>query len=187
MAEKGEVFVTREEAAMRLGFSVGELRRRERLGQIKYAKKGSHNTYLYRVDEVKGLADLLASQKGRYTNDEAVRVFELLREGKSLVDCVVEGKVQPESVEAIAHQYAVLTKGIFLSKHSVDKINAMVIDGPLPVGTEDDMLEFFQSLEKSKCMECDTRPRAFCTTCVKDALRKAREQAKEKMEGTDEL
>ncbi len=179
--------ITREEAAMRLGFSIPELRRRERLGQIKYAKKGAHNTYLYNANDVKALADLIGRVRGQYTPAEAAAVFKLLKEGRSNIDCVIEAGVDPVAVEAIAEQYGILSKGFYVSAEVMKRINSMPIDGPLPIVSENDLIEFIGAIGGAKCLECDKKPRAFCQGCVREALKKARNEGKEKAAGTDEL
>lgn len=180
---KNEGLISREEAALRLGFSTGELRRRERLGQIKFAKRGAHGMALYRVEDVQSLDELLAAQRGAYTIEEAKRVFKLLEEGKTLVQCVIEGDVRPESVEGIAAKYAALNRSLFISTDVLQKINEMVIDGPLPIKSEGELLEFFTYVEAQKCMECAKGARAFCVKCVKAALKK---KANEVAEGDDD-
>jgi DNA-binding transcriptional MerR regulator len=186
MAEKVEL-ITREEAALRLGFGVSEIRRRERLGQIKYVKKGAHNTYLYNAEEIRALGEAIANQKGGYTIEDARAVFKLLQEGKTLIECVTEGNVHPDAVENLAHQYATLAKCVFLSTTTLKKINAMAIDGPLPVTNETEMVEFFAFLETQMCLECAKKPRAYCKACVHNTIRAAKAKATSVAEGTDEL
>lgn len=171
-AAKNEGLITREEAALRLGFSTGELRRRERLGQIKYVKRGAHGTCLYRVEDVQSLDELLSSQKGAYTIQEAQAVFKLLKEGKSPVECVIEGGVRPDAVEGLVDRYAQMNRCLYITADTLAKINEMVIDGPLPIKSENELLEFFSYIESSKCLECGKGARAFCVKCVKAALKK---------------
>lgn len=186
MSEKSTL-ISREEAALRLGFSVGELRRRERLGQIKHTKKGAHNTYLYAAEDVQSLADAIANQRGGYTAAEASIVFKLLAAGKTLVDCVIEGGVRPEAVEGIALQYAQLSKTLIITASALSKINAMTVDGPMPINSEAELIEMFEFMEKQKCFECGKGERTFCKSCVHKTIKAVQAKAVAVANGTDDL
>lgn len=182
-----EDLVTREEAALRLGFHVNEVRRRERLGQLRPVKRGPHNSFLYRASDVKELAGLIAAQRGDYKPEHAQSVFKLLQEGKTPVDCVILTGVDPQAVEALTNQFAILNKGLHIPAETLKKINALPIDGPLPIETADDLLTFFTDHEKASCLECAKKPREFCKSCVQDAIKSARSKAVAEASGTDEL
>lgn len=180
-------FIRRDEAALRLGMSVGELRRRERLGHIKPVARGSKNKCLYLISDVEDFKDALYKQKDKFTPDQAAIIFQLLEQGKTRTQCVIEAKIHPEIVDTVAQHYATLSGGLMISQAGLKTINSMTMDGPLPVGTEKEIIELIEYLGKATCLECHKKPRAFCHGCVKTALKKARSMAAEKNEDEDEL
>jgi hypothetical protein len=185
-AEKAEL-ITREAAALRLSLSTHELRRRERLGQITiHSRNGPHGSALYRLEDIDELERLIQLQKeGSYTVQEAQAVFKLLGEGKTPIQCVVEGGVKPEVANKLASVYAEMANAIYITPATIKRINDLVIDGPLPIKTEKDIVDFFLFVEGARCLECQRRPRAFCTTCVKEALKKKAAAAAEGDEDPD--
>lgn len=182
MSENAEL-ITREEASKRLAISVSEFRRRQRLGEMKSAKKGPKGELLFRATDIEALNDRRLRQKAEYTLEQASQVFEMLKEGATPVDCVIKLKVAPEAVEALMHNYASLNSALYIPAEQLRTINAMDLDGPFPLKTADDLVEALQGISEPKCAECSKRKSVFCKTCVQEAIK----QAKEKAASTDEV
>ena len=68
----------------------------------------------------------------RYSAEDGVRVFELLRDGKTLEDIVLTTRVHPLVVKTISLDYDDLTGSIHLPKDIVARLNALGNDGKLP-------------------------------------------------------
>lgn len=166
-------YLTREEAAHMLSISTSELRRRQRLGDIRAApKRGPRNVVLFKLQDVEYFLEKLQKERASYTSDEAAMVFEAMERGLTPVQCVIELKIKPSIAQALMAAYASLKSGIFLAADELKRINDLDLDGPFPIERSIDVLEAFQFFASQKCKQCGKRERAVCVTCMKGALAK---------------
>lgn len=178
--------LNREQAASRLGISVTEFRRRQRLGEFRPVKKGEKNELLFSLGDIeiareKGM-NMRAIADQEYTNEEASVVFAALAEGKSAVHCVVELHVAPRAVEAIVEAYTALTGGLWIPATMVAEFNKMPLDGPMPIKTPGDFKDVIEAMlaaTQVTCMECNKRPRQVCKPCFLAALNAMKKRMEE--------
>ena len=98
-----------------------------------------------------------------YSAEDGVRVFELLRDGKTLEDIILETRIHPMLVKAIRVDYDDITGSIHLTKDIVQRMNALGNDGKLPGAFPlRDANDVFAIVEL-----CSTD--RTCSTCEKNA------------------
>lgn len=115
-----------------------------------------------------------------YTAEEGVCVFELLRDGKTLLEIVLATKIHPLVVKTIRVDYDDIAGAICLPKDIVAQINELGKAGKLlggfPVRSAEDV---FQAIELSAndrtCSTCETNPAlTSCESCLVQARRASR-------------
>lgn len=172
-----EPLLTRMEVAQRLGVSQSEIRRREAVGIIKAHKRNAKGWVMFHPDALIGQSGTTPPEKRRpnqpYTSDECASIFDALDAGKTLVQCVRECRVLPETVELIAVAYHRLTGSMHLSKETVDTINALPLEGTFPLKDEKALLEVLQTAAADTCKKCNTRARVLCKPCALKAAERA--------------
>lgn len=176
--------LTRPMLAARLGVSEGEIRRRERAGQVVPVARNTRGWNLYdetTVAKAKKLVPRVPSLGGAtatsvmYTPEEAVLVFEALNAGKDAITTVLDTKVHPLIVEAIAKDWARLTGALVITKDVLDEMNKLTsLEGVFPIRDALGLLDVMKlaALDMS-CMSCGTRSREVCQMCAKRQVRQA--------------
>lgn len=164
--------IKRQEVADILGVTVSEVRRLERTGGIRPTRRNPQGVWLFDSVEIRRIADtrkptsLTRKSADPYTPDEAGIVFIALNAGKTLVECVLECKLMPRTVEIIAADYARLSGGMYLRKETMDVINGLALEGTFPLKGEPDLLDVLKAASADTCKGCDTRARVFCKPCA---------------------
>lgn len=167
------ILLTRDEAAVRLGMSYSEFRRRQKLGEFVPVQKGDKGELLFRE------ADIIMATRIRekvrrdvqYTKAEAASVFAALEAGKNNIQCVIEFTMTPAAVDVLAQQYARMKGGLFLTGEMMEKINALPLDGPFPIEKASDLLTVLRMQTEITCLECKKEHRVYCKKCVIKAVR----------------
>ena len=174
---EGERFVTRQQAAARLGCSVSEVRRRENAGTLTPAGRSRLGAVVFHVSDIeeqprkgegRGAAPVC-----RYTAEEAGRVFDALDEGLSLVDIVRTRKLHPEVVKAAALAHAELAESLYIPAATMRAMTALPLPGVWPPTNADELLVCMRDVaEDAACRTCGQRARTHCARCGSDAVRK---------------
>jgi hypothetical protein len=173
--------LSRDEAATRLGVTPQELRRRQRTGQLKPAKRGDRGKVYYRVQDIEALVATMRDKPDgnmmtpgmaaiSYTGEQASMVFAALREGKSIDECIIDLKIIPAIVKALALEYASIKGALFLPGDVVTAINRLPLDGPMPITKAEEVLAVLTRAADPKCVECDKRYPILCKHCVNSAI-----------------
>lgn len=184
MAE--DELITREEATKRFPISMIELRRRQRLGEIKPVKRGAKNVLFFKLSDVKELYERRVRQKADYTKGEAAAAFKEFEKGKNAIQAVVELAISPEAAESLYITYLSMKGALLLPETTLKQIEAMEIDGPLPLKSPDDLIDLLTGILKlamPKCPACKTHDARFCKSCAREyGIKKAAQE-----NGTAEL
>jgi len=174
-------FLTRGEVAKRLGVTVSEVRRREALGKIKPTGRSPHGWVLYSEQDLIGQPlgkdvkkrVVRGTEKAprpvlnaKFTSEEALQVYRLLRHGKNLIDAVMDTGLHPEVVESIAESYSKMSGGIFLTKAQMEQIEAMPLEGTFPLQGGDELVQVIRDACSETCKACAKRARAYCKVCL---------------------
>lgn len=165
--------IKRQETADILGVSVSEVRRLERTGKLRPKERNPQGVWLFDLEEVTEMArarrpvgPIPRKSLEAYTPEEAGKVFTALAAGKSLVECVLECKMMPRTIEVIAADYARLTGGMFICKETMDAINVLSLEGTFPLKSERDLLDVMKTASEDTCKKCNSRSRVFCKPCA---------------------
>lgn len=124
-------------------------------------------------------AEALSTLIARYPAEDGVRVFELLREGKTLEEIILATRIHPLVVKCIAADYDDITGSIHLPKRVVDQMNALGVAGKLlgafPLRDADNVYEVVElSAQERTCETCGTEAAINrCMTCLVNARRAA--------------
>ena len=106
-----------------------------------------------------------------YSSQEAVGVFRLLREGRTLEEIVLEKEFHPALVQVIAKDYQAVSGAILITKPVVDEINKLSesgLDGSFPVRSGEEILELLKEAADQRCSGCGKRKRSqLCGRCVR--------------------
>jgi len=175
--------LTRAQVAARLGISLAEVKRRERVGLITPATVNEKGWHLYSVDQLEEVRNCTTSanrlkrladrDSAAYSGEEAAHVFAALDEHASLKDCVKKFALHPAVVEAIAGAWARLDNGLFVSGAVMQEVNLQPLEGTFPITTDGELLEVMKSAAKDLCTRCERKPRALCTRCAAETRRSA--------------
>jgi hypothetical protein len=170
------VMLTRAQVAARLGISVAEVKRRERVGLIEPAEINGKGWHLYSVDQLDAVRNCTtqASRQKRlgdrdavaFSGDEAAQVFIALDRKMTLRECVTKFALHPSVVEAIARAWARLDDGLFVSGEVMRKINDLPLDGTFPITSDDALFDTMNSAAGDSCRRCKRKPRALCIRCA---------------------
>lgn len=168
--------LTRAQVAARLGISLAEVKRRERVGLIHPATMNEKGWHLYSVDqleEIRNCTSAASRQKrfdGRdgapYSGEEAARVFAALDRGAPLKECVTEFTLHPRIVEAIAEAWARLGGALFVSGRVMREVNELPLNGTFPVTSDTALLEILREAAADVCARCKRRARVLCRKCA---------------------
>lgn len=121
-----------------------------------------------------------ATPSASYSAEEGVRVFELLRDGKSLEEIILTTRIHPLLVKAIRIDYDDITGSIHLSRDIVSQLNDFGSAGKLPGGFPlRDANDIFSVMElcaiDRTCSTCEANPAlTSCESCLVHARRAAR-------------
>lgn len=170
------------------GLTKAELRSLESQGMVRPAGKNARGWALYEacivpVISKKSIAPedrpaALPSHKQldrvvQYTTSEAVLVFGMFKKGMPLEDVILETHIHPTVVTMIRRDYEEMTGTLFVSRSTLERINALPLDCPLPLKTQDDLYTAMGSLASSViCGRCKTKPKRYCSGCVSEMVAK---------------
>lgn len=106
-----------------------------------------------------------------YSDVQGVEVFELLGEGRSLEEIIVETRIHPLVVKRIREDYDDITGSIHIPRRVVDQLNAFEekgLPGTFPVKDANAVLDFFQGYALVRaCPTCSDRLASiYCTQCT---------------------
>lgn len=125
------VFLTRREAAMRLGVTISMVRKLEKQGMLRGRRRGLPGArgyeFVYREEDVDALARSRASVGDAVASVRDARVFAAFRDGKSVVDVVIEQQLAADVVERLWKLYErtrVLREGAPPAPPSVEELEA---------------------------------------------------------------
>lgn len=129
----------------------------------------------------RGARSSMSGDATQYSADEGIRVFELLREGKTLEEIIVTAKVHPRVAQVIRADFDEIGGSIHLPRRVVEKINAMMaLPGTFPLRNANGVLEVFELCGEARaCVGCSAQPANVCRDCFNQARRSARRQAQE--------
>ena len=168
-------YLTRKEVASRLGVTVHEVRRRENVGTLKPSARDQRGWVLYSEADIANVPRTppRKTHGTSYTVEEAARVYALLKDGKALVDIVMEAAVHPDAVLVIADSYARLTGAMLVPANVMAQVNELPLDGEFPLTTADALLDCMRNaVEEAKCRECKKKPRTHCVGCGAQVARR---------------
>ena len=117
----------------------------------------------------------MTSTNLRYTAEDGVRVFEMLRDRKTLVEIVLATKIHPRVVKAIHADYDDITGSIHIPRAIVDKLNELgrrrAVQGEFPVQSARALLAVFEGcIARRACSSCHAQPPIkLCADCTADA------------------
>jgi hypothetical protein len=189
-----EGLLTRGEASRLLGVTLFEIRRRERLGHLKpVAKEPTHGWDLFRESDVKASCNVEPAKRGRprkvreednkaptmassprafasaeryVMDDAAVKAFEMLTDGDSLIEIVQAVRIHPRKLEQIAKDFARLQGAILLDKAQVDAINKLPVEGDFPLETSEAIFDAIRlALQEGTCESCHKSLKKVCRPC----------------------
>lgn len=180
--------VSRGMLLQKSGLTAAELKSLEESGLVKPAGKNARGWTMYEeclipVISKKAIAPenrpaALPSAKQldrvvQYTTHEAVLVFGLFKQGVALEDIVLETHIHPTVVTTIKRDYEDQAGTLFVSKATLDKINSLPLDCPLPIKTQEDLFNAMSSIASSViCGRCKTKPKKYCHGCVSEMVAK---------------
>ena len=98
--------VDRREAARMLQCSRDNVRRLDRIKQLKTGKQDRNGTYTYDRGEVESLANK-RGLRVRPSGELAARVFRMFKERRPFQDIVIETEQEPEVILALRQQFEV--------------------------------------------------------------------------------
>lgn len=119
----------------------------------------------------------VASPTLHYSAEDGVRVFELLRDGKTLEEIILTTRIHPLLVKAIRVDYDDITGSIHLPKYTVDQLNVLGRDGRLPgafpVRDDADVLAVLELCAVDRtCSTCERNAAlSSCEDCLNNARR----------------
>lgn len=174
--------LTRAQVAQRLGISLAEVKRRERVGHIEPFAINEQGWHLYHVDQLDQIRNCTATANRQkritelvaYSGEEAAKVFAELDDGTSLRDCVKKFALHPAVVDAIAVAWARMEDALFVSGNVMEKINRLPLDGNYPIQSDVELLEIMEQAANEKCNRCKKNARSVCIRC---AVRMPRDSA----------
>jgi len=200
-------YINRRMLIEALGISVSEFRSLSARGLVKGAKRNARGWWLYREDSIEKLkkhviifqtqraeaarsspsVKLLPATKEpnvAYSTEDAHAVFNLLIEGKNLVDIFIQTKIHPAIINVILKDYERMAGCLFVNKPIVDGLNELSLPGTEPIKTADQLFEAVKNAaallaEKSRCKTCKAHSRMHCGNCVEDAVKVALAKAAE--------
>lgn len=192
-----------------LGITESQFRSMTQKGLLESTKRNARGWCLYAEEDIKAYAkdtipkimdDPRAAERKRsdmllpatisactvYSRQEAVVVFALIRAGKNLVDIVLETGHHPAAIMSIARDFVALENAIFLDARTMALINALPLEGEMPLRKADDVLRALRVAASDQ--QCRTpacgRPRGVhCAGCLQARIvtaqtRKAAKAAK---------
>lgn len=118
-----------------------------------------------------------------YSAEDGVRVFELLREGRTLVEIILATKIHPLVVKTIRIDYDDIAGSICLTKDIVAQINELgdagKLQGGFPVRTAEDVFQAIELCATDRtCSICETNAAlTSCESCLTQARRASRRGA----------
>jgi hypothetical protein len=166
------------------GLTVNEFRTLVVSGKLKPVSRSSRGWALYddacieKLKAVPGaarrsrrLASMSKKNWRAYSEAEALAVFEEIKKGTPLTDVVLQYKIHPSLVGVIRDDYALLSRGVFLPREVMDRVNRLEgkVDGVFPITNAEDMLRLIERLvSRGACTSCKARPRKLCVECARD-------------------
>jgi hypothetical protein len=168
--------LTRAQVATRLGISLAEVKRRERVGLIEPAAVNAKGWHLYASTQLDYIRNCTAnaSQRRRlgerdaiaYSGEEAAQVFAALDSGLALKECVKRFAIHPSIIEAIAAAWARLDEGLFVSGEVMSELNRLPLNGTFPVTGDRELLNILKDAATELCVQCGSRARQVCAQCA---------------------
>ncbi len=199
---------TVEEFASRVGISVHTLRKHVRRGLIYPAgrSKARGTPAMYTAKQVveyrQKFSDAVRTRAGKrvyfktegatpivpstveegYSGSEAQRVYREFRKGHDDVEVVIQTGMHPAIVGELRRSWVKQGGGLLLSKHMLDRVAFLPLDGPVPSPgepwTEKALYEVIRLASlKPACEVCGKGTRRVCKPCVEKALKQASEPA----------
>ena len=180
--------VSRGMLLQKSGLTAAELRSLESSGLVKPAGKNGRGWTMYEEALIPLISKKAISPENRpaalpsakqldrvvqYTTSEAVLVFGLFRQGMALEDIILETHIHPTVVTMIKRDYEDMTGTLFVSKATLDKVNSLPLDCPLPIKTQEDIYTAMSSIASSIiCGRCKVKPKRYCHGCVSEIIAK---------------
>jgi hypothetical protein len=114
-----------------------------------------------------------------YSAADGVRVFELLEQGRTIKEIILETRIHPLVVKRIGGDYDDISGTISLPKTVVDKINALdQLPGSFPLRDADGVLEVIELCAQGRaCRKCKAPETVdLCQDCLIIEQRRARQR-----------
>lgn len=162
----------------------------EQSGVIKPSMVNEHGWRLYShtlVDEILSKrksaqqqlgAPRLGAVSSTFSDDQAQRVFKMLKDNARLEDIVIETGIHPSVVRSAAAEYSAFTGMIIVSKEGLDEIHQLPLEGELPLTDERMIIDLIKHYAVSKCTSCRKRsPLSICLACLREKSAKKQNAA----------
>lgn len=96
--------------------------------------------------------------------------YRVFAEGRGNAACVAEFGIHPTTVQAIHASWAQIDAALYITAAALAKIQTLTLDGPLPIETEDDLIEVLtiaaRGNEPKLCALCSKGERSVCRRCA---------------------
>ncbi len=155
----------------------------EYLGVLQRASRSSDGKFLSDAPRRKRegkLASFIETKEDIYSGLEAQKAYREFRKGMSDVDVVIAHGLHPGVVVELRRMWIKQGGGLLVSKHTLDRIAFMALDGPVPAPgepwTEKALYEVFRlAAVKPACKTCQRETPEMCGGCVARTLAQADE------------
>lgn len=198
MAElaKREKLLSTGEAAIALGLSKSEFKRREARGIYVptyvavngwhffspeylvtlpgYGSTAKDNSGRLKSDAKSEISTAVSIRKNGYASEEASRIFQALDEGMSSRDIVKTLLIHPDTMKVVYEAWKQLGTmeggGIQISAKTLEAINELPLPGTYPITTEEQLLVNLRQASKDTplCNVCHKLPCRLCAGCAEE-------------------
>ena len=184
--------LTRGEAAILIGVSLSEFKRRESLGIYVPTFIGENGWRFFSYEYVSSLpgfgraktshsnhmttAERSAQSVSNYDTQIAAKIFQALDDGLSTRDIVKKLLIHPDTVKTVYSAWEQLGTleggGIQISAKALEIINNLPLPGSYPILNEEQLLANLQetSRDTQKCGMCKTQHSRICMTCAEKSF-----------------
>lgn len=185
-------YILRKTIEDRLGLTKAQLRSLDQQGVLTPVLYNINNWALYHESAVEEVRQYLLANTSAlssaapnnilkttaaYPSEHGALVFELLEKGNSLSAIVIQSRIHPLVVQAIARDYEACTRTIFLTEEIMDQMSELLPDVELTTGAEICAALRF-AVKQIACAKCQTADRAeTCLACLCVTLEKKRAAA----------
>ena len=191
---KREKLLSTGEAAIAMGLSKSEFKRREARGVYVPTYVAVNGWHFYspeylaslpgygstakdtpgrlRTDAKSDISSAVSIKKNGYASEEASRIFQALDDGMSSRDIVKTLLIHPDTMKVVYEAWKQLGTmeggGIQISAKTLEAINELPLPGSYPVTTEEQLLANLRQASKDTptCNSCQKLPCRICLACA---------------------